>query len=97
MRELHSGSKNWSDLDLSTQGAAVCFSTVLELPLSTVESESGKHEMMESLELGQTTKGNSGTPENGGEKERAGLPRHALDPAMHGPGASVIYNIVCHI
>ncbi|KAJ7921951.1 hypothetical protein B0H13DRAFT_1984018 [Mycena leptocephala] len=97
MRELHSGSKNSSDLDLSTQGAAVCFSTVLELPLSTVESESGKHEMMESLELGQTTKGNSGTPENGGEKERAGLPRHALDPAMHGPGTSVIYNIVCHI
>ncbi|KAJ7923428.1 hypothetical protein B0H13DRAFT_1979793 [Mycena leptocephala] len=90
MRELHPGWNNSSDLNSSTQGAAPCFSTALELPLTTVESESGKHEMMESLELG-------GTPENGGEEGRAGLPGYALDPAMHGPGASVINNVICHI
>jgi hypothetical protein len=97
MRELHPGSKNSSDLDSSTQGAAPRFSTILELPLTTVESESGKDYMLESLELGQTTKGNGGTPQNGGEKEPAGLPVHALDPAMHSSGASAINNIVCHI
>ncbi|KAJ7787259.1 hypothetical protein B0H14DRAFT_286090 [Mycena olivaceomarginata] len=97
MRELHPGSKNSSDLDSSTHGEAPRFSTILELPLTTVESESGKDYMLESLELGQTTKGNGGTPENSGEKEPAGLPVHALDPAMHSSGASAINNIVCHI
>ncbi|KAJ7908034.1 hypothetical protein B0H13DRAFT_2017613 [Mycena leptocephala] len=97
MRELYPRSKNSSDLDSSTQGAAPCFSTILEFPLTTIESESGKHDMLESLELGQTTKGNGGTPEDGGEEEQAGVPVHALDPAMHSPGASVITNIVCHI
>ncbi|KAJ7779947.1 hypothetical protein B0H16DRAFT_1448380 [Mycena metata] len=85
MRELHPGSKNSSNLDSSSQGAAPCFSTVMELPLTTVESERGKHDMLESLELGQTTKGSTGTPEHGGEEERAGLPVHTLDPAMHSP------------
>jgi hypothetical protein len=97
MRELHPGRNNSSDLNSSTQGAAPCFSTALELPLTTVESESGKHEMMESLELGQTTKRNGGTPENGGEEQRARLPGYALDLAMHGPRASVINNVICHI
>ncbi|KAJ7850128.1 hypothetical protein B0H13DRAFT_2401492 [Mycena leptocephala] len=97
MRELHPGSKNSSDLDSSTQGAAPCFSTILDFPLTTIESENGKHDMLESLELGQTTKGNGGTPEDGGEEEPAGVPVHALDPTMHSPGASVITNIVCHI
>jgi hypothetical protein len=95
MRELHPGSKNLSNSDSSTQGAAPCFSTVL--PLTTVESESGKYDRLESLELGQTTKGNGGSPEDGGEEERAGLPVHALNSAMHSPDASVINNIACHI
>ncbi|KAJ7041353.1 hypothetical protein C8F04DRAFT_1079837 [Mycena alexandri] len=97
MRELHPGSKNSSNLDSSTQGAAPCFSTILEFPLTTVESGRGKHDMLESLELGQTTKGNGGTPEHGGEEERAGLPVHALDPVMHSPGGFVINNIISHI
>ncbi|KAJ7486838.1 hypothetical protein FB451DRAFT_1228152 [Mycena latifolia] len=87
MRELHPGSKNSSHLDSSSQGAPPCFSTVLELPLTTVESGNGKHDMLESLELGQTTKGNGGIPEHGGEEEQA----------MHSPGAFVVNNIVCHI
>ncbi|KAJ7300920.1 hypothetical protein DFH08DRAFT_996623 [Mycena albidolilacea] len=89
MRELHPGSKNSSDLESRTQGAAPRFSTILELPLTTVESKSRKDYMLEPLELGQTTKGNSGTPENGGEEEPAGLPVHALDPAMHSSGISI--------
>jgi hypothetical protein len=97
MREPHPGSKNSSDLDSSTQGAAPCLSTALELPLTTFESESGRSDILESLELRQTAKGNGGIPENGGEEGRAGLPGYALDPAMHGPGASVINNVICHI
>ncbi|KAJ7736300.1 hypothetical protein B0H16DRAFT_1730885 [Mycena metata] len=96
MRELHPSSKNSGDLNSSSQGAGPCFSTVLELPLTTVESERGKHDMLESLELGQTTKGNGDTPDHGGEEEQAGFPVHALDPAMH-PDAYVIHNIIPHI
>ncbi|KAJ7916939.1 hypothetical protein B0H13DRAFT_1996512 [Mycena leptocephala] len=97
MRELHPGSKTWSDSNSSTQGAAPCFSTFLELPLTNVESESGKDDMLESLELGQTTKGNGGTPEVGGEEEWAGLPVHPLNSAMHSPDAFVKNNIACHL
>ncbi|KAJ7736288.1 hypothetical protein B0H16DRAFT_1695408 [Mycena metata] len=82
IRVLHPGSKILSDLESNSQGAGPCFSTVLEFPLATVESERGKDDMLESLELGQTTKGDGGTSENGGEEERAGLPVHALDPAQ---------------
>ncbi|KAJ7916924.1 hypothetical protein B0H13DRAFT_2269700 [Mycena leptocephala] len=97
MRELHPGSNTSGDSNSSTQGAAPCLTTFLELPLTTVESESGKDDMLESLELGQTTKGNGGTPEVGGEEERAGLPVHPLNSAMHSPDAFVMNNIACHI
>jgi hypothetical protein len=96
MRELQPGSKTSSDSNSSTQGAAPCLSTFLELPSTTVESESGKDDMLESLELGQTTKWNRGTPEVCGE-ERAGLPVHPLNSAMHSPDAFVMNNIACQI
>ncbi|KAJ7034838.1 hypothetical protein C8F04DRAFT_1100239 [Mycena alexandri] len=94
MRELHPGS---SELDSGSQSAAPCFSTVLEFPLTTVDSERGKHDKLEPLELGQTTKGNGGTPDHGGEEERVGLPVHALDAATHSPAPFVINNIMPHI
>ena len=58
--------------------------------------ENTKHDIMESLERGQTTTGTSGTPGHAEEEERAGLPIHVLD-LMPRQGASVMNELVCQI